>query len=168
MVRPDERLSKTNSRSAVKEKHVQLIPPNWENTYFHWIDNLRDWCISRQLWWGHRIPIWYNKDNPEQMICYDGEGASRSAKEPRCGCKTKMYSIPGFLLLFGPLALLGWPEKTPDLKKFYPNSTLITGHDILFFWVARMILMGEYALEQAPFPETFLHGLIYGKSYWRY
>ncbi len=84
------------------------------------------------------------------------------------GSKMKMSSTPGSLLRFGPSASSAGPKKHDDLKKFYPNSTLITGHDILFFWVARMILMGEYALGNAPFPETFLHGLIYGKSYWRH
>lgn len=155
--------------SAVKEKRVQLIPPHWENTYFHWIENLRDWCISRQLWWGHQIPIWYNKKNPEKMVCYDGEGVPPEVKSaPEEWQQDEDVLDTWFSSALWPFSALGWPEKTPDLKKFYPNSTLITGHDILFFWVARMILMGEYALGEAPFKETFLHGLVYGKSYWRF
>lgn len=155
-------------RSVVEEKKVRLIPANWENTYFHWIDNLRDWCISRQLWWGHRIPIWYRKDNPEVMICHDGKDLpAEVAKEPDAWFQDEDVLDTWFSSALWPFSVLGWPEKTDDLKKFYPNSTLITGHDILFFWVARMILMGEYAFDKPPFPETFLHGLIYGKSYWR-
>lgn len=148
--------------SAVRDTRVKLIPPHWEATYFHWIENVRDWCISRQLWWGHRIPIW-KKDN--QMICYDGEG------DPP-GIDKSWTQDPDvldtwFSSALWPFSTLGWPEKTDELKKFYPTATLITGHDILFFWVARMIMMGEYIMHKVPFQETFLHGLIYGKSYWR-
>lgn len=156
-------------RKVVQEKKVRLIPSNWENTYFHWIDNLRDWCISRQLWWGHRIPIWYRKDNLEVMICYDGADLPPEVqKEPEAWVQDEDVLDTWFSSALWPFSILGWPDPTDDLKKFYPNSTLITGHDILFFWVARMILMGEYEFGAAPFPETFLHGLIYGKSYWRH
>ena len=160
---------KETLRNVVQEKKVRLIPPNWENTYFHWIDNLRDWCISRQLWWGHRIPIWYRKDDPSIMICYDGTDLPPEVqKEPDAWAQDEDVLDTWFSSALWPFSILGWPEKTDDLKKFYPNSTLITGHDILFFWVARMILMGEYEFGTPPFPETFLHGLIYGKSYWRH
>ncbi|PIS03137.1 MAG: valine--tRNA ligase [Chlamydiae bacterium CG10_big_fil_rev_8_21_14_0_10_42_34] len=148
--------------SAVKEKRVKLIPPHWEQTYFHWIENLRDWCISRQLWWGHRIPIWYKDD---QIICYDGEGDPPQIDETWTQDPDVLDTW--FSSALWPFSTLGWPDKTEDLKKFYPTSTLITGHDILFFWVARMIMMGEYIMQDVPFKETFLHGLIYGKSYWR-
>jgi valyl-tRNA synthetase len=156
-------------RKAVQEKKVHLTPSNWENTYFHWIDNLRDWCISRQLWWGHRIPIWYHKDDPDTMICDDGpDQPPEVQKNPGAWVQDDDVLDTWFSSALWPFSVLGWPEQTEDLKKFYPNSTLITGHDILFFWVARMILMGEYEFGTPPFPETFLHGLIYGKSYWRH
>jgi valyl-tRNA synthetase len=155
-------------RKIVESQKVKLVPENWNNTYYHWIDNLRDWCISRQLWWGHRIPIWYNKENPEKMICWDGEGLPPEVKAaPDQWSQDEDVLDTWFSSALWPFSTLGWPEKTPDLNKFYPNSILVTGHDILFFWVARMILMGNYAFKQPPFPETFLHGLIYGKSYWR-
>ncbi len=154
--------------NTVKEKKVQIIPEQWENTYFHWIDNLRDWCISRQLWWGHRIPIWYNKKDPEKMICYIGEGEPKEVqKNPDEWKREEDVLDTWFSSALWPFSTLGWPKKTPEIKKFFPTSILITGHDILFFWVARMILMSKYALKKVPFHKTFLHGLIYGKSYWR-
>lgn len=155
-------------RAAIQDGRTRLIPKNWENTYFHWIDNLRDWCISRQLWWGHRIPIWYHRQDPDRIICYDGEGQpAEVTKNPHDWVQDEDVLDTWFSSALWPFSTLGWPEKTPELDKFYPNSVLVTGHDILFFWVARMILMGEYAMDEVPFPETFLHGLIYGKSYWR-
>lgn len=155
-------------RNAVESEKVKLIPKNWENTYFHWIDNLRDWCISRQLWWGHRIPIWYNKDDPSIMICHDGEGEPEEViKNPDNWIQDPDVLDTWFSSALWPFSTLGWPENTEEYNKFYPNSVLITGHDILFFWVARMLLMGEYATGKFPFPVTYLHGLIYGKSYWR-
>ena len=160
---------KKKLRSAVEEKRVKVIPQGWENTYFHWIDNLRDWCISRQLWWGHRIPIWYKRDNPEEMICYSGDDLPPEVKaNPEAWVQDEDVLDTWFSSALWPFSIFGWPLETADLKKFYPTSTLITGHDILFFWVARMIFMGEYVLGEVPFAETFLHGLIYGKSYWRY
>ncbi len=155
--------------AAVKDGKVRLLPPHWDQTYFHWIENVRDWCISRQLWWGHRIPIWYKKANPEEMICYAGSDLPPEVKAaPDEWIQDEDVLDTWFSAGLWPFSILGWPEKTPDLEKFYPNSTLITGHDILFFWVARMILMGEYALDEVPFKETYIHGLIYGKSYWTY
>ncbi len=146
--------------AAVKEDKVKIIPKDWNSTYFHWIENLRDWCISRQLWWGHRIPIWYKKDNPEEMVCSEEE------MDPEIWRQDEDVLDTWFSSGLWPFSVLGWPEDTVDFKKFYPNSVLITGHDILFFWVARMLLMGEYGTGELPFPETFIHGLIYGKSYW--
>ncbi len=154
--------------AAVQNKKVELIPSHWEETYFHWIKNLRDWCISRQLWWGHRIPIWHNRENPEKMICSDSENLPHEVeKHPKDWYQDEDVLDTWFSAALWPFSTLGWPTKTKELQFFYPTSTLITGHDILFFWVARMIMMGEYFMGEVPFKEAFIHGLIYGKSYWR-
>jgi valyl-tRNA synthetase len=153
---------------AVRSEKVKIVPKDYEKTYFHWIENLRDWCISRQLWWGHQIPVWYNKNNPDLMICHIEKGLPEEViKNPNDWVQEEDVLDTWFSSALWPLTTLGWPDKTEDFETFYPTSTLITGHDILFFWVARMILMGEYATGKVPFEETFINGLIYGKSYWR-
>lgn len=152
--------------NLVEEKSVQMIPENWENTYFHWIENLRDWCISRQIWWGHQIPVWYHKNDPERILCSE-ETPEEVLKNPDDWKQDPDVLDTWFSSALWPFSTLGWPKKTKELEKFYPTSLLITGHDILFFWVARMIMMGKAALDKVPFHKTFLHGLIYGKSYWR-
>lgn len=159
---------KKKLKEIVQTDKVKIIPEHWVNTYYHWIENLRDWCISRQLWWGHRIPIWYHREDASRMICYDGEEVPEEVrKNPESWVQDGDVLDTWFSSALWPFSTLGWPEKTDLLKKFYPNSTLVTGHDILFFWVARMILMGDTMMGEPPFPKTFLHGLIYGKSYWR-
>ena len=159
---------KNRLKSAVVEGKTAFIPKQWESVYFHWIDNLRDWCISRQLWWGHRIPIWYRLDNPEVRICYAGDDLPEEVRQnPSLWQQDEDVLDTWFSSALWPFSTLGWPDQTADLAAYYPNSLLITGHDILFFWVARMLMMGEYAMGELPFPEVVLHGLIYGKSYSR-
>lgn len=151
----------------IKNGEIKFIPQGWENTYFYWIENIRDWCISRQLWWGHQIPIWYNKKNPELMLCSDEELPLEVKTNPKEWYQDEDVLDTWFSSALWPFSTLGWPQKTIELEKFYPTSILVTGHDIIFFWVARMILMSEYTLKKIPFHKTFLHGLIFGKSYWK-
>ena len=153
---------------AVKTKSVELLPESWEHTYFHWIENLRDWCISRQLWWGHRIPVWYRVDSPETVICYIGEDIPPEVLEnPEYFRAETDVLDTWFSSALWPMTTLGWPNNGSDFARFFPTSVLVTGHDILFFWVARMIMMSLAAENEIPFRKTFVHGLIYGKSYWR-
>ena len=146
---------------AVRDGRVKIEPAELAPRYFDWVDNMHDWCISRQLWWGHRIPVWYGP-NGEVVVVGPGESAPAGYEQDPDVLDTWFSSA------LWPFSTLGWPEKSADVKKFYPTSVLVTGYDILFFWVARMMLFGLYAMDGVPpFHTIVLHGLVrdqYGKK----
>ena len=144
---------------AVKEGEIKLVPERMEKTYYNWTDNIRDWCISRQLWWGHRIPAYYCDECGETIV-------SRTVPDkcPKCGC-THLTQDPDtldtwFSSALWPFSTLGWPEKTKDLEYFYPTDVLVTGYDIIFFWVIRMIFSGYENMGEKPFNTVLFHGLV--------
>ena len=144
---------------AVKSGEIQLIPPRMEKTYFNWTDNIRDWCISRQLWWGHRIPAYYCDECGEVVVAKEEPKVC-----PKCG-KTHFTQDPDtldtwFSSALWPFSTLGWPEMTEDLKYFYPTDVLVTGYDIIFFWVIRMIFSGYEQMGEKPFKTVLFHGLV--------
>ena len=151
---------------AVKGGEVKIIPKRFEKTYFHWMDNIKDWCISRQLWWGHRIPVWYKQDaklKTDSLKLKATEEEIFIGKNPPS--EGEWVQDPDVLDTWfssglWPFSTLGWPEETEDLKNFYPTSVLETGYDILFFWVARMIMMGIELTGKPPFHTVYLHGLV--------
>ncbi|MDQ6678613.1 MAG: valine--tRNA ligase [Acidobacteriota bacterium] len=144
---------------AVETGRIRIVPENWTKTYNEWMYNIRDWCVSRQLWWGHRVPAWYCNHCAEIIV-------SREAPETciRCG-STDLHQDTDVLDTWfssglWPFSTLGWPDNTPDLRTFYPTTLLITGFDILFFWVARMIMLGMEFMGDVPFHEVYIHGLV--------
>jgi valyl-tRNA synthetase len=143
---------------AVRDGQIRIIPERFAKVYFNWMENIRDWCISRQLWWGHRIPVWYCRACPREIVAVD---------EPQTcpGCGGPLEQDPDVLDTWfssglWPFSTLGWPDDTADLRYFYPTALLETGYDILFFWVARMIMFGIEAMGEVPFRDVYLHGLI--------
>lgn len=144
---------------AVRDGDVQFVPERWTKVYTDWLENIRDWPISRQLWWGHPIPVWYC-DGCGQQICV----LEDPEKCPGCsGCELRPdpdVLDTWFSSALWPFSTLGWPEQTPELECFYPTSVLVTGYDIIFFWVARMIMMGLELLDEKPFDQVFIHGLV--------
>ena len=144
---------------AVRQKRTQFIPERFEKVYFHWLENIKDWCISRQLWWGHRIPVYYCDDCGEVIV-----GKTAPDACPKCGGK---HLTPDedtldtwFSSALWPFSTLGWPEQTEDFKYFYPTSTLVTGYDIIFFWVVRMIFSALEQTGDVPFDTVFIHGIV--------
>jgi len=144
---------------AVKSKEIQFVPANWEKTYFQWMDNIQDWCISRQLWWGHRIPIWYDESNQP----YAGLSEDDVRKKHNLTGELRQEEDvldTWFSSSLWTFATMGWPEENEKLKLFHPTTTLVTGFDIIFFWVARMIMMTKHFMKEVPFKEVYITGLI--------
>ncbi len=146
---------------AVEDGDIRFVPDNWKNTYFEWMRNIQDWCISRQIWWGHRIPAWYD----EQGDVYVGRSEAEVREKHGLSTEVKLSQDEDvldtwFSSALWPFSTLGWPEKTPELETFYPSSVLVTGFDIIFFWVARMIMMGLKFTGEVPFKDIYIHGLV--------
>ncbi len=144
---------------AVKSKETKFVPERFDKIYFNWMENIQDWCISRQLWWGHRIPVWYCDDCREIIVEVDAPEVC-----PKCGSK-HMHQDEDvldtwFSSALWPFSTLGWPNKTEDLEYFYPTNVLVTGYDIIFFWVARMIFSGIHNMDKTPFDTVLIHGII--------
>ncbi len=146
---------------AVKSGEIQFVPDNWKNTYYDWMNNIQDWCISRQIWWGHRIPAWYD----ELGNVYVGRTEQDVRKQHKLADDYVLRQDEDvldtwFSSALWPFSTLGWPEKTPELEQHYPGSVLVTGFDIIFFWVARMIMMGKKFMGDVPFKKVYIHGLV--------
>ena len=146
---------------VVEDDEIRFIPKNWEKTYFEWMYNIQDWCISRQQWWGHRIPAWYDAEQNHYV------GTSEVNVREKYGLKDSIKLTQDedvldtwFSSALWPFSTLGWPEDTEDLNSYYPTTLLVTGFDIIFFWVARMIMMGLYTMESIPFKDILIHGLV--------
>ena len=148
---------------AVRSGKTSFVPENWAKTYFHWMENIQPWSISRQLWWGHQVPAWYGPDG-EVFVDYDEAGAAAQA-EKHYGKAAALTRDPDvldtwFSSALWPFSTLGWPDDTPELKRHYPTDVLITGFDIIFFWVARMMMMGLHFMKEVPFETVYIHALV--------
>lgn len=148
---------------AVTSGKINFIPKQWENTFFAWMRDIQPWCISRQLWWGHRIPAWYGPDG-EVFVAHDANDANAQALK-HYGAATELTQDEDVLDTWfssglWPFSTLGWPDQTPELARYYPTDVLVTGFDIIFFWVARMIMMGQHFMKDVPFRDVFIHGLV--------
>jgi valyl-tRNA synthetase len=149
--------------ASVREGRTKFVPQQYENTYFAWLENIKPWCISRQLWWGHQIPAWYGPDN-EAFVAYD-ESEAKALAEKHYGKPVALTRDPDvldtwFSSALWPFSTLGWPDETPELKRYYPTDVLVTGFDIIFFWVARMMMMGLEFLDKEPFHTVYMHALV--------
>lgn len=144
---------------AVRDGRIKIVPERFEKVYFNWLENIEDWCISRQLWWGHRIPAWYGPDGAVYVGTQPPQDRPGYSWTPELDVLDTWFSSG-----LWPFSTLGWPEETPDLKRYYPTDVMETGYDILFFWVARMIMLGLWFTDEAPFHTVYLHGLVRDKQ----
>jgi len=144
---------------AVKNGSIRFVPENWEKTYFNWMENIEDWCISRQIWWGHRIPAWYDKEGNYYVADSIEEAQEQAGKNAELTQDEDVLDT-WFSSALWPFSTLGWPEATPEMSRFYPTSVLVTGFDIIFFWVARMIMFGLKFANDVPFKDIYITGLI--------
>ena len=144
---------------AVKDGRTRILPKQWENTYYDWMENIRDWCISRQIWWGHRIPAWFCDHCGHITVSMDDPTACSQCGSDEIRQETDVLDT-WFSSALWPFSTMGWPDKTPELKQFYPTATLVTGFDILFFWVARMMMMGLHFMDEVPFKDVYIHALV--------
>ncbi len=149
--------------AAVESGKTEFVPKNWEKTYFEWMNNIQPWCISRPLWWGHQIPAWYGPDG--EIFVADNEADAATAAKNSYGKTVELIRDPDvldtwFSSALWPFSTLGWPDATPELERYYPTSVLVTGFDIIFFWVARMMMMGLYFQKEVPFRDIYIHALV--------
>ena len=149
--------------AAVRQGKTKFVPKNWEKTYFDWMENIQPWCISRQLWWGHQIPAWYGPDG--KVFVAPTEADAQAEADRHYGKKTTIKRDEDvldtwFSSALWPFSTLGWPDKTKELDRYYPTSTLVTGFDIIFFWVARMMMMGLHFMKEIPFHDVYIHALV--------
>jgi valyl-tRNA synthetase len=148
---------------AWKKGEVVFYPKRWENTYTHWLENIRDWCISRQLWWGHRIPVWECQDCHQIIVERHDPTSCPSCKGTNLVQETDVLDT-WFSSWLWPFSTLGWPEKSEDLARFFPTSTLVTAYDIIFFWVSRMIMASLEFMGEVPFRDIYITGLVRDKQ----
>lgn len=147
------------SIAAVKEGKTRIVPAKWEKDYFIWLENVEDWCVSRQIWWGHRIPAWYCQGCGKTIVSLENPTACPDCGDSRLEQDQDVLDT-WFSSALWPFSTMGWPEETPELKKFYPTSVLVTAFDILFFWVARMMMMGIHFMKDIPFHDVYIHALV--------
>ena len=145
--------------AAVRDGKTKIVPANWERVYFEWMNNIKDWCISRQIWWGHRIPAWYCQECGEVIVAKEEPRICTQCKSKNIQQETDVLDT-WFSSALWPFSTLGWPDSTDELKTFYPTSVLVTGFDILFFWVARMMMMGLHFMGDVPFRDVYIHALV--------
>jgi valyl-tRNA synthetase len=148
---------------AVRRGRTNFAPKNWESTYFHWMENIQPWCISRQLWWGHQIPAWYGPDG--KVFVAEDESAAIALAKAHYGKEETITRDDDvldtwFSSALWPFTTLGWPDKTPELARYYPTDVLVTGFDIIFFWIARMMMMGLHFMDEVPFRDIYIHALV--------
>ncbi len=144
---------------AVREKRTKFIPKNWENTYFAWVENVRDWPVSRQIWWGHRLPVWYCDNCDGVTVTREDPERCTTCASPRIRQDEDVLDT-WFSSALWPFSTMGWPDQTAELDKFYPTTVLVTAHDIIYFWVARMIMMGLYIMKKVPFEDVYITALV--------